>query len=166
MSVKKPQVLEGVRGPRDERQAAAVAPPATGLDSVPETKRVYQSAMAKYQLQLTSPEDERLPNGRVIKGKPLKAAFVDGFLILDRKKDAEMIGFLDSSDYNEANGGVEFWDFQTVIDKAAEKRRSIAVETLSNPDDRAAIIAQLKAEGVEFDLPSRGKGAPMEAAAR
>ena len=167
MSVKNPQVLEGVRGPREERTAKAAAPQVAGNDLIPATKRVYQSSMLKYQLQLTSPEDERLPNGRLVKGKPLRAVFVDGFLILDRKKDKETIEFLDSSDYNEAQGGNQFWDYQTVLDKVVEKRRSLAVETLSNPVDRAEIIAALQAEGIDFALPkpAASKGAGESAGA-
>ncbi len=155
MSVREPQVIEGARGPRDARdEQYGNAPRPTGLDQVPAGKRVYQSLAASYVLQLTSPEDERLPDGRIKKGaKPIRAQFKGGFLIVDEKKDAVMIGMLDESDYNQANGGSDFWDFQKVLDGIVKARRDQAVSVLGNPADRAAIIEALKAEGIDFELP-------------
>jgi len=124
------------------------------LDSIPAGQRVYQSGAARYALQLTSPEEVRLADGRIMRGaRPLKAQFRDGFLILDEKKDKQAIGFLDESPYNKANGGNQFWDFQMVLDSIVQSRREQAIKVLTNPEDRAAIIAALKAEGVDFDLP-------------
>ena len=158
MSVKNPQVIEGARGPRDERTALATALPSTGnRDHIPDGMRVYQSAAAKYQLQLTSPDDVKTPDGRTIAGKPIKAIFSDGFLVLTTKKpaDAAMIKFLEESEYNTANGGTDFWDFQTVLDGIVSARRQSAVSILGNPEDRAAIIAALVAEGIDFDIPKQ-----------
>lgn len=152
MSARNPQVLEGLRGPRDERSAKA-SPQVAGRDKIPQGKRVYQSLAAKYRLQLTSEEDVRLPNGRMIPGKPKTAQFDDQFLVLDVKKDQAMVELLDTSEYNRLNGGQDFWDFQTVLDGIVEARRKQAVEILSDPADRLAIIEQLKAEGIDFELP-------------
>lgn len=160
MSVRTPQTLEGLRGPRDERTAKAT-PQAAGRDQIPQGKRVYQSLAAKYRLQLTTEEDVKLPNGRVVAGKPKTAQFDDQFLVLDTKKDAAMVELLDSSDYNKANGGSDFWDFQIVLDGIVEARRNQAISILSNPEDRAAIIEALKAEGIDFELPkSKAAEAP------
>jgi len=156
VSVRTPQVLEGARGPRDERTAKA-SPQAAGRDQIPQGKRVYQSLAAKYRLQLTTEEDVRLPNGRVVPGRPKTAQFEEQFLVLDTVKDKAVIELLDTSAYNRANGGDQFWDFQFVLDGIVEARRNQAIQILSNPDDRAAIIAALVAEGVDFELPRQAK---------
>jgi hypothetical protein len=145
-------VLEGLRGPRDERNAKA-SPRAAGRDQIPQGKRVYQSLAAKYRLQLTSEDDVILPNGRKVAGRPMTAVFEDQFLVLDTSRDKKMIDLLDTSDYNRQNGGDQFWDFQIILDGIVEARRKQAIEILSNPDDRTAIIEALRAEGVDFDLP-------------
>ena len=160
MSVRNPQVIEGARGPRDQRDAqygqVSSAPRPAGHNLIPEGKRVYQSTAAKYMLQLTAPEDLRLADGRLIRGAPpLRAIFSEYFLALDTKKDTERIKMLDESPYNRKNGGEDFWDYQSILDAAVDARRATAIQTLSNPADREAIIAALKAEGVDFELPKQ-----------
>ncbi len=160
-----PTVIEGARGPREARPADTRR--TAGLQAVPDDKIVFQSKYGNYRLQLTNPQDIILPDGRKIPGRPLKAQFVDGMLKLDREKDEEIIKLVSGH----PDQGVDFWDYQTVLDGVVERRREQAVEILRDPSDRKAIIEALRADGMldEFEIPAGKKdkkvgGKPPEVA--
>lgn len=151
-----PEVLTGARGPRDERLAleqAAIAKRLPGLPSIPEGQVWFKSKYYRLRVQLTAPEDVRLPDGRLKRGVGLVVQFNEGFAKLNEKKDAERIQLLRERE----NFGIDFWDFQTEIDAMVKEQQENAVTVLRDPRSREAIVKQLIAEGVDFALPTRSK---------
>lgn len=142
-----PQVITGARGPRELVHAKR----SQGPVAIPDGKRVYQAVAARYQLQLTAPGDERLPDGRILRGKkPLKVMFSEFFVTLDEAKDAEAILMLEEH----PDFGRDFWNFQAILDSQKEARINQALEVLRDPDARQAITQALAASGDDdFKLP-------------
>lgn len=165
---KTPEVLTGARGTADERAAIAAekaAKRSPGVVEVPENEIWFQGKYTKLRVQLTAPEDVRLPDGRVKRGKPLVAQFDGGFLrIKKNKKNEELIQLLSEHE----SYGINFWNFQDVVEKQRKAETDKVVQILQDPKQRELILASLKAEGVDFVLPTRSsggqKGAKAEAA--
>lgn len=153
-----PEMITGARGPRDQRTAQAeaqVAERRPGALVIPDNEVWFQAKYRRYRVQLTAPQDERLPDGRIRRGAPIVAQFDDYFLRLklDKKKDEEKLNYLLEHD----SLGTDFWNFQTILDAQKESARTQAVSTLADPEQRKLIIAALQAEGVEFELPNQTK---------
>lgn len=161
MTFRTPEIVDGARGPRPERDAEAKAKHRTGggFAVIPEDKRIVQFTHAKYRLQLTAPIEQRDLEGRVSRKKAVVVVAEEGLAILDKKKDADTI---DRIFGNEEKGiephshlGTDFWDFAGVIAGAKSKRVSAAKELLADPEARAEILAALRESGEEsFELPA------------
>ncbi len=151
-----PQIVEGYRPSRDERDRAAK--PVSGSRLIPEGKRAFQAVAARYRLQLTNPQDVILPDGRKIPGRPISVTFDENFKILDLKTDANLIELILESDAFKQG---RVWDYSDVIERAKVGRVAAAVAVLQDPEDRAAIIEALKASGeLDFVLPNADAGKP------
>jgi len=164
-----PEVVEGYRTVRSEAVALAEARPSPEK-LIPAGKTVFQFVANRYRLQLTAPEDSRLPDGRILRGaKPLVIIAEEGFKVLDNVKDKVAIQMLrDHRDYRK-----DFWDYQETLNLAQAARESEALKTLENsealqnPEVRAKVVALLKQSGDEdFQLPSAAKKPQKVEAAR
>jgi hypothetical protein len=159
MSLSEPEVIEGYREARSARKEALESSPQirTGTVPVRPGKMLFQASARRYRLQLTSPQDVVLPDGRRIAGRPICLQFVDGFAELDKEKQADIIKLVQEHQ----NYGRSFWDFAEVMQKAKEAKLETAVKSLEDPEYRKAIIAALKASGKDdFSLPTISKPAP------
>lgn len=155
-----PEINTGYKSPADERGRVLVrrGPGNDAFVAIPEGKRVYQFIKGKYQLQLTAPEEVKRSDGTVKRERAMKVIADEYIKILDVKKDAELIRRLDEHPDNVANGGIDFWDFATVLAQGDKDKRDQAVALLSDPKQRAEIIAALKAMGADdFKLPAAPK---------
>lgn len=170
MSHGTPEVITGARGPRDEREAivaAAQAKRIPGPVEIPANEVWFQAKYTRYRVQLTAPADQRLPDGRVLRENPVVAQFEGTMLKLkkDNKKDAKKIELLMAH----PRFGTDFVDFSTVLANAKTAERDRATAVLQDPEQRRLIVEALKAEGVDFDLPtppkSRGQSKKAEAEA-
>lgn len=160
MPVRTPEIVDGARGPRGEREAEAKSKrkPGGGFAVIPDNKRVVQFTHAKYRLQLTAPIEQRDLEGRVSRKKAVVVVAEEGLAILDKVKDANAIDMIFG---NEEKGiephshyGVDFWDFADVIKSAKDKKIDQARELLADPEARAQILAALaESEEEGFSLP-------------
>ena len=142
-----PQVLDGYRVPRSERPAAKPSP---GLDHVPEGKKVFHSHAKQLRVQLTSPLDVHLPDGRKIPGRPLAVVFMEKFKVLDLAKDATTITLM----LEHPGYGVDFWDYEDELATVRERKVQETIAVLGDPEARAAIIQALRDSGeADFELP-------------
>jgi len=152
-----PDVIDGARTPRAERNAEAATTKRQAGRTIPDGKVVFQARGARYRLQLTAPDDQKLPDGRILKGKQAKVAIFDEyFLTLDEKKDAEKIQMIrDHQDF-----GLDFWDFSSTLARIQERRVEEAVKTFqdADPDSKKAILAALAAStDDDFKVPGAAK---------
>lgn len=156
-----PEVIEGYRSPRGERNAEAQRQAAqrdSGSKTVPAGKTVFQAVAARYRIQLTAPEETKRSDGTIKRDKALVAQFDEGLLILDDVKDKERIERIKAH----ASYGVDFWDFAEVLQKAKEKKAQVAIESLKDvaatPEGRAALVEALKSSGADdFEIPEDGQ---------
>jgi hypothetical protein len=156
MSLKEPEVLTGARGGPEERKqlgAAQAAKRGTGPDEIPANEVWFQARFTRYRVQLTAPQDQKLPDGRVLRENPIVGQFDKAMLRLrkDIKKDAKAIELL----RKHRSYGRDFWDFADVLEQMRQKEVDDAVSVLKDPSKKALILAQLKAEGVDFVLPEK-----------
>lgn len=159
---KSPEVLDGYREPASERNARAAEQAAkrgSGLAPIPEGKRVFQAVALRYMAQLTAPIEQRMTDGRIIKGdRAICAKFDGGLLTLDVKKDAKTIELLEQHpDY-----GKDFWDFAKTVADAEKRRLEEASKSLdalaATPEGRERLRAALEAAGDEdFETPGATK---------
>lgn len=160
-----PEINTGYKSPADERGRVLVrrGPGNDAFVAIPKGKRVFQFIKGKYQLQLTAPEEVKRSDGTVKRDRAMKVIADEYIKILDVEKDAELIKRLDEHPDNAANGGVDFWDFATVLAQSEKDKRDSAVKLLSDPTQRAEIIAALKAMGADdFKLPAVPKTAAVQ----
>jgi|SRR5687767_10024050 hypothetical protein len=157
-----PEVVDGYRGVRAEREASAVRGSGPAPAAIPAGKVTFQFKTVRYRLQLTAPVEARLTDGRIISGG--RALFVQadqGFKTLDEVKDAETIRMVREHPYF----GVDFWDFATVLEKGEKARREQALDVLKDPKQRALVIERLRelqeSGDADFTLPA---GHPQAAA--
>jgi len=161
-----PEVLTGAREPRAARGFADPSKPNPGLTAIPEGKLVIKFTHNKYRLQLTAPDHERLPDGRILKGaRALVVQAVDRVAVLDLEKDERVIELLKehSSFGTNGPGSGDFWDFADEIQQSKEKRIADALTTIKafdDPESRKRIIEALQASGDDFQLPT--KQAPQQ----
>lgn len=156
-----PEVIEGYRSPRGERNAEAQRQAAqrdSGSKTVPAGKTVFQAVAARYRIQLTAPEEVKRSDGTYKRDKALVALFDDYMLILDDVKDQEKIKRIKAHD----SYGVDFWDFADVLQKAKERKAEEAIKSLKDvaatPEGRAALVEALKSSGADdFEIPEDGK---------
>jgi hypothetical protein len=160
MSLKQPEVVTGARGPRDETKVITVDPSnvsdrAQVAGAIPEGEVWFQAQYSRLRVQLTAPQDEKLPDGRVRREAPIVAQFNNAMLRLKKSKpkEARIIELLDE---HESKGRL-FWNFQDVVDRQEKAEREKAIAVLANPKQRALIVEALKAEGADFSLPVGGK---------
>lgn len=153
-----PVVVTGARGPSEERGPIVAPQRGTELSAIPEGKRVFQFVAGKYRLQLTSTFEEKLPDGRIRREKPLTVVADEYIAVLDKVKDAKAIELLEQHDYYGRDR--DFWDLADVMQEAKEKRESEALRVLTDdavlkdPVKRKAIIEALRASGGDdFELP-------------
>lgn len=156
--MREPEVVTGARETRFEAVQAAEAAAASRANSaklIPDGKVIFQFIAQNYQLQLTSGIEERLPDGRlIVKALPKKVKAEGGFVVLDIKKDAEIIQMIrEHSSY-----GTQFWDYADVLAEAKAKREAQAFEILASmePEVKAKLIAALQASKQDtLGLPDR-----------
>ena len=160
-----PEMVEGYRTPRADAVAAAEAKPRPGR-IIPEGKTMFQFKGLRYRVQLTAPENSRLPDGTILRGaKPLVVVAEEGFKLLDNVKDALAIKKLKEHQHYK----IDFWDFQDKLDQQQAEREASALATLQdsaalqNPEVRAKVIALLKqSSGEDFELPGAGAKKPAK----
>jgi hypothetical protein len=161
VSLNNPDVIAGARGPRDERDAIVKARNAerpAGPVEIPDGEVWYQSRYSRYRIQLTSPEIQRLPDGRIMGDRPIVAQFVDGFLRLKPEKnklDKKTVELL--TDHPQL--GNLFWNYEDTLRRVKQAQVEQATSVLRDPEKRKLIVAALQAEGVQFDLPAPSKTA-------
>lgn len=147
-----PEVVSGARGPREERKQVArqsVAkrnPVAFGDDKI-----VFQSKFASHRIQVTAPPDIKDPfTGRLTQGRPKVAQFREHILIVP-KEDEDTIEWLT----NHKNFRKDFWLLSEIIAEGKKQEREHAKRVLMDPEQREAIMAELKESGaLDFTLPS------------
>lgn len=147
-----PDVIDGYRSTRDERDKQATASKRQAGRAIPDGKVVFQSRGGRYRLQLTAPDEEKQSDGRLRRKRAVVAQFDEFFLVLDEKKEAEKIGMIrEHADY-----GIDFWDFADTLRQVQERRVEDAVKTFASvdPESRKAILAALAASNDEsFEVP-------------
>lgn len=163
MTFRTPEVVDGARAPRSERDAEAKRNQrkGAGFAVIPDNKRVVQFSHAKYRLQLTAPIEQRDLEGRVSRKKAVVVVANEGLAILDKVKDANAIDMIFG---NEEKGiephshlGVDFWDFANTVADAKQKKINAARELIADPEARAQILAALaESEDEGFEVPVDG----------
>ena len=145
------EVISGARGPRSERKTLG-----DGSQERPVAQRpgkvVFQSAFANHRIQVTAPPDIKDPfTGRLTQGRPKTAQFRNNILAVDDKDDDMLTWLRSHPKFN-----VEFWLLSDVIAAAKDAQRATAREVLSDPEQREALLAELKASGeLDFTLPEK-----------
>ena len=156
MSLREPEVIAGARGPREERKTlgdAHTAKRGTGVATIPDGEVWYQARHSRLRVQLTSPPDVILPDGRVKRELPIVAQFDQSFLKLNpvkKEKDRKIAALL----AEHPSLGTGFWNFQDVLDTQQKQDRDRTLTVLQDPDQRKLIIEALKADGVDIELPA------------
>lgn len=166
---REPETIEGAREPRGVRAETlrnrSAAQRSTGPGIKPGT-RAFVFVAAKYLLQLTSPQDERLPDGRMRHADRAKkvvsvpAALGDkwkGLAVLDTVKQKDVIDML----LEHPSYGVDFVDYADILETSRQARVQDAAltlvsdkEAMADPTVRAALkVALAEAEGEDFDSP-------------
>jgi hypothetical protein len=146
-----PEVVTGARGPREERKAVASQsaakrnPVAFGDDKI-----VFQSRYANHRIQVTAPPDLKDPfTGRLTQGRPKVAQFREHILMI-KKDDEDTLHWLT----NHPNFKIDFWLLSDVIEEGKRQEREQAKRVLMDPEQREAILAELKESGdLDFSLP-------------
>jgi hypothetical protein len=161
MAFRTPEIVDGARAPRPEREAEAKAKrqPGGGFAVIPEGKRVVQFTHARYRLQLTAPTEQKDSEGRVSRKKAIVVVADEGLKILDKVKDKFAIDMIfgnpDEGIEPHSHLGTDFWDFADVIKSAKNKKVTAAKELLADPEARAEILAALaESEDEGFDVPA------------
>lgn len=145
-----PEVVTGARGPREERNAVVAGtkrnPVAFDGDEI-----VFQSRYANHRIQVTAPPDMKDPfTGRITQGRPKVAQFRDHILRV-KKKDQDTIEWLSEHPAFRR----DFWLFSEVQEAARAAEREQAKRVLADPEQRAALLAELKESGeLDFTLPT------------
>lgn len=154
-----PEIQDGYRGPRGSQ---APTQPGTGAGPhIPAGKVVFKSRNARLKVQLTAPNAERMPDGRIVDAvRPLRADFEDGICILDPKMtvDAKKIEMLRAHRSYKGNGGVGFWDYAEELAETKQKRIDDAVKELmsAEPEVRERLRRELEAsKDADFELPKK-----------
>jgi hypothetical protein len=82
-------------------------------------------------------------------GRPKTAQFHNNILAVDEKDD-DMLSWL----RGHPKFNTEFWLLSDVIKAGKDAQRAVARDVLSDPEQREALIAELKASGeMDFTLP-------------
>lgn len=147
-----PEIVTGARGPRGTRPPKSAEPESVqAAGGIPENEVWYQARYARLRVQLTAPQDTKLPDGRIIVSEPTVAQFDQSMLKLnlDKEKDKKIHNLLQEH----VNLNNTFWNFQDVLDQAKRDEREAAIKPLRDPDQRRLIIEALQAEGVDFEMP-------------
>lgn len=147
-----PEVVTGARGPREERKAVAGQatakrnPVAFGDDKI-----VFQSRYANHRIQVTAPPDIKDPfTGRLTQGRPKVAQFREHILMVN-KSDEDQLEWLT----NHPNFRRDFWLMSEIIEEGKKQDREQAKRVLLDPEQREAILAELKESGeLDFTLPT------------
>jgi len=143
------EVISGARGPRSERKTLGDGSQENPVAQRP-GKVVFQSAFATHRIQVTAPPDIKDPfTGRMTQGRPKTAQFRNNILAVDESDD-DMLSWLRSH----PKFNTEFWLLSDVIQAGKDAQRAVARDVLSDPEQREALIAELKASGeMDFTLP-------------
>ena len=143
------EVISGARGPRSERKTLSDGSQGNPVAQRP-GKVVFQSAYANHRIQVTAPPDIKDPfTGRLTQGRPKTAQFRNNILAVDEKDD-DMLSWL----RGHPKFQTEFWLLSDVIQAGKDAQRQVARDVLSDPEQREALIAELKASGeMDFTLP-------------
>lgn len=171
MHAQEPVTITGAREPkavRSQTAAALFAQRGTGPELRSGT-RAFVFVAGKYNLQLTSPQDERLPDGRIrLADRPKKVIASPvalgnkwkGIAVFhpEKKLDQDVIDLI----LEHPSYGVDFVDYADVLEEMRSARVSEATSTLigdkealRDPAARAALRAALDAaEGEDFANPS------------
>ena len=145
------EVISGARGPRDERSTLS-----DGSQERPVAQRkgyiVFQSAFATHRIQVTAPPDIKDPfTGRLTQGRPKTAQFHNNILAVKETDDDTLTWLREHPKFN-----VEFWLLSDVIEAAKEEQRKVAKGVLADPEQRAALLAELRESGeLDFTLPEK-----------
>jgi hypothetical protein len=100
---------------------------------------------------VTAPPDIKDPfTGRLTQGRPKVAQFREHILVLP-KKDEDTIEWLT----NHKSFRKDFWLMSDIIAEAKRAEREQAKRVLQDPEQREAILAELKESGnLDFTLPT------------
>ncbi len=145
-----PEVITGARGPRDERKTLSDGSQRNPVGDKRPGKIVFQSAFATHRIQVTAPPDIKDPfTGRLTQGRPKTAQFRNNILAVDEKDD-DMLSWL----RGHPKFNTEFWLLSDVIQAGKDAQREVAREVLADPEQRAALLAELRESGeADFTLP-------------
>lgn len=152
------EVITGARGPRDERKTLS-----DGSQDKPVEQRkgyvVFQSAFATHRIQVTAPPDLKDPfTGRMTQGRPKTAQFRNNILAVKETDDDTLAWLRAHPKFN-----VEFWLLSDVIEAAKGEQRRVAAGVLADPEQRAALLAELRESGEsDFTLPEKPAEAEKE----
>ena len=143
------EVISGARGPRSERKTLGDGSQENPV-AQPPGKVIFQSAYASHRIQVTAPRDVMdQSTGHIFKGKPKTCQFRNNILAVDEKDEEKLTWLRAHPKFN-----TEFWLLSDVIQAGKDAKRLIALEVLEDPEQRAALIAELKASGdADFTLP-------------
>jgi len=144
-----PEVITGARGPRSERKTLSDGSQRNPVGERP-GKIVFQSAFATHRIQVTAPPDIKDPfTGRLTQGRPKTAQFRNNILAVDEKDDDMLAWLRGHPKFN-----IEFWLLSDVIQAGKDAQREVAKEVLADPEQRAALLAELRESGdMDFTLP-------------
>lgn len=170
-----PSVVEGLRGPRQERMAKDREAPPSEPQGIPEalTKRpnatVYESKYAMYRLQVAVSDDVRNPyTGRSEKGRIIAAQFKDNVFVNDSKDVAirdlidEVLQANEFFGKKDAKGNIPSHAHYWLATDAAEARKTASLNAAKNalkalpPEQVEAFMAELKhGKAEDHKLPER-----------
>ncbi len=159
-----PDIITGARAPREDRLREIATRRSAGANPVaPEGFMTFRAIAASYRIQLTAPEDQKLPDGRILRSRPIAVVFNNYFLHLNPEKaeDVQKIEMIMAHPHY----GTDFFDFAQEQEKRKKEKAKEFVQVLQDPAGRAAIIEALKASGeTDFVLPKSGQEKKAEAA--
>jgi hypothetical protein len=155
-----PEVISGARGPRSERSTLSDGSQRNPVGDKRPGKIVFQSAFASHRIQVTAPPDIKDPfSGRLTQGRPKTAQFRNNILAVD-EKDEDMLAWL----RGHPKFNIEFWLLSDVIQAGKDAQRETARQVLADPEQREALLAELKESGdLDFNLPDALPEAKTEA---
>lgn len=137
-----PEVTTGYRGPKGEFVERSKT--SAGLKAIPEGKRIFQASHGRYRLQLTAPNTLRLTDGRIIDAeRPKVVQFEDYQKMYDVVKDKEVIELIEGHKHF----NIDFWDLQTKLDDAKEKKLNSVIEFVASADpDQIEVLKAVLAQ--------------------
>lgn len=161
-----PVMIDGMRGPRQERARQEGLYKSTYSPLSPEQLvdpgkgTVYESKHRRYRVQVTTTPDTKDPNtGQVVAARQIVAKF-DDFYYVNREENPALREMIDKTLQRNLWYGLNR-DFWLAKDKrSADDARKIAEARdafKENPAAVQAFLDELKASGVDFVLPQVGE---------